>query len=189
MSRRFWSPEEISFLEEASKTMPQAEVAEKLNRSVSSVRSYCTKNNIKFQIKQYSDGSVRRVWSKSEIALLYMYAERYSMPKAAKKLKRSLYSVKCKVADLGISFKNSRLSLDDLSEILGVHKRTVAIRRDKLGLSFRKNARTKGSMGGPTAQDIVTLARDFLEDPPLKDLRVNANHFRKVIEEYQNWEG
>lgn len=189
MTKKFWTPAEIEFVEEAAKSMSQKEVAEKLGRSLSSLRSFCAKRGITFQTKHYSDGSVRKVWSTKEIADLYIYAERYSMPKVAKKLKRSLYSVKCKVQELNISFRDHRLSLQDLSDILGVHKRTVAARRDKLGLSFRKNVTTNGVMAGPTSADILTLAQDFLNDPPLKDLKVPASHFKKVIEEYKDWEG
>lgn len=189
MTKKFWTPAEIEFVENAAKSMSQKEVAEQLGRSLTSLRSFCSKRGIVFQTKHYADGSVRKVWSAKEISELYIYAERYSMPKVAKKLNRSLYSVKAKADELKISFRSHRLSLQDLSEILGVHLKTVAARRDKLGLSFRKNVITKGSMTGPTAHDIILLAKDFLEDPPMKGLRVSANHFKKVIEEYKDWEG
>ena len=126
-------------------------------------------------------------------------AERVSMVTAARWMRRSYNSVKGKADELGLSFKQGRLQLKDVAEIIGVHPKTIQARRDKLGLKFRTGSHNGASnMRGPKGADIVAIARDILDDPPYRGLpntsqrtkNIRLGHgIRQVIQDYEGWEG
>ena len=191
MSKRtFWSEEDLKILKESAATMTQAEVAEKLGRTLRSVIHACHRHGIKYRLRKYKDGSLRRYWTRAEITALQGYAETLTMRRAAARLGRSYSSIKKKADELGISFKHQRLQLTDVAEILRVSPRVVYRRREKLGLTFRKNvSQTRSETRGAKGSDIVAIARNLLADPPMRGMEnTSAKHLRSVIEEYEGWE-
>lgn len=188
--RRLWTAEELQYLLDASETMTQRQVAEKLGRSIRAVISACSKHNIKYRIRDYVDGSRRVFWTQAEITALMGYAETLTIQRAASRLGRSHASVKKKIDELGISFKHQRLQLRDVAEILRVSSRVVSRRREKLGLSFRKvESPTRSDTRGAKGSDIVAIAKDLLADPPMRGMeRTSAKHLRQVIADYEGWE-
>lgn len=188
--RRLWTDQELQYLRDASNYMTQRQVAEKLNRSLRAVISACSRHDIKYRIRDYVDGSRRLFWTQSEVTALLGYAETLTIQRAAARLGRSYSSVKKKIDELGISFKHQRLQLNDVADILRVSSRVVSRRREKLGLSFRKiKSPTRSDTRGAKGSDIVAIAKDLLEDPPMRGMeRTSAKHLRQVIEEYEGWE-
>lgn len=190
MARKFWTEEEIEFLRKASKTMTLSQISEELGRSKGSIKCFASRHDISFSLRGYPDGEVRRNWTRAEVTALMGYAESCSMKMAAARMGRSYESVANKVNVLGISFSSHRLRLSDVAEILGISARTVAIRRNKLGLNFRRSTGKKSSVTrGARGSDIVAIAQDILDNPPMKNLpNTSARKLRQVIEDYRDWE-
>lgn len=190
--RRFWTEKEIAYLKSGVGILTPEQMAEHLDRSVYSVKSFCCKKGIKHGKRVYADGVVRVYWTQAEITALMGYAETLTIEHAAARLGRSYASVQNKADELKISFKHQRLRLQDVADILRVSITVVKRRRKKLGLNFRHikgNSRKRSDTRGATGKDIVAIAKDLLENPSFRGLdRTSAKHLRQVIEEYEGWE-
>ena len=190
--RRFWTEEEIEYLKSGVGILTAEQLAKNLNRSVSSVKSFCCKKGIKHGKRVYADGVVRVYWTQAEITALMGYAETLTMEHAAARLGRSYASVQNKADELKISFRYQRLFLQDVADILRVSITVVKSRRKKLGLNFRHIkgvSRKRSDTRGATGKDIVAIAKDLLENPSFRGLdRTSAKHLRQVVKDYEGWE-
>lgn len=193
-----WSEEEMDFLRDSASRMSSSEIAHALGRTVAAVRCKAKKLGVRFMIEHMKDGTIRRGWTSDEVMTLYSLSEWTTLDHAAERLKRSPHAVKKKASKLGISFRQGRMTLEDVSRILGISKNTVRRKRDRLGLSFRKvskvsrrGVKKEGHMRGPTGKDIVVIAKDMLDNPPKgrewKEYR-SVKDLREIIETYEGWE-
>jgi predicted transcriptional regulator len=188
--RRRWSVEDIERLRQMAEVgCSPREVADALDRKITAVHNKAQRMGVRFKVKEQPNGTKFRVWTKAEETALWGLAERYSIEQAARRLNRPFDSVQVKASRLGISFRERRMTLSELAKLLGVGIPTVRSRRDKLGLRFRTNKTTgPQSMRGPTGAEIVAIARDILENPPMGNLGTTPKRLREVIQEYEGWE-
>lgn len=193
MAGQRWTRDEIEYLKTAALSLPSTEIAHNLGRGIQGVRHQARKHGIVFHVEQKADGELRKRWTKAEEFKLEGLAASGGAARAARLLGRTPGAVKRKASKMGVSFRDRKMTIQEVADILQVGFSTVTRRRDKLKLQFRTTNQNKtyarGQMRGATGDDICALAKDILANPPMgKEPKCSATHLTKVIEEYRGWE-
>lgn len=126
--RKSWTQKEKQFISENHAYLSKEEICAKLNRSKSSVEHMMNRLNFK---EPYTNkkiiNTVRKYWTDDEIDYLYREYGRTDTKKMAKRLNRSVSSVKHKCEKLRIPFKDDEmLCQSDIARAFNIDKTAVS---------------------------------------------------------------
>lgn len=160
-----------------------AQAAEATGRSIESCRHKARDHGVKIR----APGE----WTEEEEELLRELCPKFGREATARKLGRSVGSVRNKVTRMGLTFESeARITLKQVAEELGVAVSTVRRRAKNLSIGFRRykgrtNKHRYGSNPvGANPWEIVRLAQDMLDNPPSGRSNASVKNLRRVIEKY-----
>lgn len=130
MAGKKWNQEDIDYLKFAYENQSYEQIAKKLDRTVESVKHKAYDLGINDKVI-----TERKSWTEDEIKYINLMYGKQSVEKTAKKLKRSVSSVKHKARDLGVSaYKDEKVSFSVISKCFGVDKSVITNWYNKYGM-------------------------------------------------------
>lgn len=133
-NRKHWSSEEVEYLKANYNKIPTKEIAIKLRRSQESVKHKAAALSLREKAK-----TKHRPWTEKEVRYIERNYERQPAAVTAKRLKRTIYSVRRKAETLKINaYVTDQYSASMIAKCLNVNVKTIIRWIEKYGLKATK---------------------------------------------------
>lgn len=165
-----WTSEEIETLRVLSDKYHCSKIAEIMNKSENAIRLKAKKLGITLILD-------KRNWTKEEEDFLSDYWSYKSIETIAKKLKRTVFSVKVRANRLGLGpmIKNNEfLTVTDISDLLNVSRDRITTTWVSLGLKLKKKKLSKNkSYYVITFEDLMSFLENNQNEWDTRNVEVN----------------
>ena len=129
-NRKHWSSEEVEYLKENYNKIPTKEISSKLRRSQESVKHKAAALSLRKKAK-----TKHRPWTEKEVRYMERNYERQPAAVTAKRLKRTIYSVRRKAETLKMNaYVTDQYSASMIAKCLNVNVRVIIRWIEKYGL-------------------------------------------------------
>lgn len=180
MFKKAWTKAEVELLTREHQQLSFSQLAEKLGRSPTAVRTHTLKLGLREKKHRY------KRWSKAEMYELYALSERFNIPMIAEKMGRSVPSVKSKMIEEGIRPLSDCVSLKQFSRDTGYAVYQILRAKEALDLSWRKVPfRTHGQYA--ISADHCDKILEYLKNEKTEHPPVEVKFFAKVEKTESCW--